>query len=388
LPRLLYVGDVPVESSYHGSALLYRLLADYPHEKLTIIETAASSQPSRRLQHVKYISRPIGKQRWLNTRFHRHMVSWFTRTAARAAPPISQSLNGFGVDGVLTVAHGFGWLAAARIACERNVPLHLMVHDDWPRVANINAGFRQRLDEQFARVYRQAHSRLCVSPAMTRAYHARYGKTANVIYPSRAPTCPDFSEPPARLARNDRPFTVAFAGTINSNGYIHALLAVQEALKPVGGRLVIFGPLTPIEAKRVGLNSTTAVCGLLSSSELMTRLREEADALFVPMSFDPCDCVNMQMAFPSKLADCTAVGLPLLIYGPGYCSAVVWARENPGVAEVVEREDGLLPAIDRLAQNPNLRVALATRALDVGREYFSYDRVQQVFNQSISLIRG
>ena len=148
---------------------------------------------------------------------------------------------------------------------------------------------------------------------------------------------------------------------------------------------MIFGPLTPIEAKRVGLNSTTAVCGLLSSSELMTRLREEADALFVPMSFDPRDCVNMQMAFPSKLADCTAVGLPLVIYGPSYCSAVVWARDNPGVAEVVEREDDLLPAIDRLAGNSDLRLALAKRALEVGREYFSHDRVQQVFNQSLSV---
>jgi len=385
LPRLLYVGDVPVESSYHGSALLYRLLADYPHEKLTIIETAASSQRERRLQHVNYISYPIANQRWLNTRFHRHAVSWFTRTAGRSAPPISQSLNGFRVDGVLTVAHGFGWLTAARIARDRNVPLHLMVHDDWPRVANVSAGFRKRLDEQFASVYQQARSRLCASPAMTRAYHNRYGKPAGVIYPSRAPGGPDFRDPPSRLSCTDEPFTVAFAGTINSNGYIRALLAVQEALKPVGGRLLIFGPLTPAEAKRVGLNSTTAVCGLVNSSELMTRLREEADALFVPMSFDPHDCINMQMAFPSKLADCTAVGLPLLIYGPSYCSAVVWARENPGVAEVVEREEGLLPAINRLAQSPDLRTTLATHALDIGREYFSHDRVQQVFNQSLSV---
>ncbi|HJP91861.1 MAG TPA: glycosyltransferase [Pyrinomonadaceae bacterium] len=374
-----------MEATYHGSAFLYRLLADYPHEKLTVIETATRSQPERRLRNVNYISHPISKQRWLNTRFHRYALSWFTRSADRFAPRISQSLNGFSFESVLTVAHGFGWLTAARIARERNVPLHLMVHDDWPRAANVTAGFRQRLDRRFANVYRQAKSRLCVSPAMSRSYHERYGKPADVIYPSRAPACPEFKEPPTQLSRNDRPFTIAFAGTINSNGYVRALLALQEALKPVGGRLLIFGPLTPIEAKQVGLNSTTAVCGLLSSSELMIRLRDEADALFIPMSFDPRDCVNMQLAFPSKLADCTAVGLPLLIYGPSYCSAVVWARENPDVAEVVEREEGLGEAIGRLAQSPDLRVTLATRALEVGREYFSYDRVQEVFNQSLSV---
>jgi hypothetical protein len=114
--NLLYVGDVPVEASYHGSALLHRLLADYPHEKLTVIETATPSDPRRRLADVNYISYPIAKQRWLNTRFHPYVVAWFSKAGTRVGPRIAQSLNGFKLQGVLTVAHGFGWLAAARIA--------------------------------------------------------------------------------------------------------------------------------------------------------------------------------------------------------------------------------------------------------------------------------
>ena len=383
-PGLLYVGDVPVEASYHGSALLYRLLSDYPREHLTIIETASHSEPGRRLCHANYISYPIGKQRWLNTRFHPYAVAWFSKAGTRLAPKISQSINGFDVEGVLTVAHGFGWLAAARIASSRNVPLHLMVHDDWSRAADIAPRFRKWLDAQFAVVYRQAQSRLCVSPAMSRAYLERYGKPAEVIYPTRAFDCPDSEEPPEHLSRNDKPFTIAFAGTINSNGYIRALIALQNALKPVGGRLLIFGPLTPDAARQVGLDDpNTKICGLLNAADLMTRLRAEADALFVPMSFDASDRDNMEMAFPSKLADCTAIGLPLLIYGPIYCSAVAWARENPGVAEVVESEADLDKAVERLAKAPAIRVALAKRALDVGRQYFTHERVQRIFHQAL-----
>ena len=70
---------------------------------------------------------------------------------------------------------------------------------------------------------------------MSEFYEERYGKPAHVIYPSRAADCPEFEEPPERLSRNDKPFTIAFAGTINSDGYIHALLALQNALKPVAG---------------------------------------------------------------------------------------------------------------------------------------------------------
>src|ERR1700752_1119317 len=92
----------------------------------------------------------------------------------------------------------------------------------------------------------------------------------------------------------------------------------------------------------------------------------------------------MEMAFPSKLADCTAVGLPLLIYGPAYCSAVAWGHENVGVAEVVETETELSQAVVRLAGSPELRVTLGNRALEVGRQYFSHSRVQREFYEAVS----
>jgi glycosyltransferase involved in cell wall biosynthesis len=381
LPRLLYVGDVPVESSYHGSALLHRLLSDYPADRLTIIETATQSETSRRLPHVNYLGWPIGKARWLNTRFHPYATAWFTHAGKRSAPKISQSLNGFGVESVLTVAHGFGWLAAAGIAETRRVPLHLMIHDDWPRIADVAPVFRNWLDQRFASVYRQAQSRMCVSPAMSRSYAQRYGAPAHTIYPSRAASCPEYDEPPVRLASNDGAFTVAFAGTINSNGYIRALIALQDALKPCGGRLLIFGPTTPAELN----DPNTEIRGLLPATELLKTLRNEADALFVPMSFDATDRINMEMAFPSKLADYTATGVPLLVYGPGYCSAITWARENPDVAVIVQSETDLRDAINLLANNPDRRFELGKHALIVGRQYFTHDRAQQIFHQSISV---
>ena len=386
LPRLLYVGDVPVEASYHGSALLHRLLSDYPVDRLMVLETAQPSEPGRRLAQVKYTSHPIGKQRWLNTRFHPYAMAWFSRAGKQAGPKISQSINGFEFEAVFTVAHGFGWLAAAEIAKQRRLPLHFVVHDDWPRVADVAPSFRNWIDEQFGNIYRQARSRLCVSPAMSRFYEERYRTPGTVVYPSRAADAIEFAGPPARLGSNDRQFTIAFAGTINSRGYIDALKTLQNALQPVNGRLLIFGPLTIDVAQQIGLDDpNTEIGGLLSSEQLLTRLREGADALFVPMSFADCDRDNMEMAFPSKLADYTATGLPLLIYGPAYCSAVRWARDNPGAAEVVENESGLGDAVMSLAQQPEHRLALGTRALEVGREYFSHARVQQVFHQLLSV---
>lgn len=103
------------------------------------------------------------------------------------------------------------------------------------------------------------------------------------------------------------------------------------------------------------------------------------------MSFAECDRNNMTLAFASKLADYTITGVPLLIYGPAYCSAVNWAHDNPGVAEVAESESTLREAVTFLAMQPEHRLALGTRALEVGREYFSHARVQQRFHQLLSL---
>jgi glycosyltransferase involved in cell wall biosynthesis len=226
---------------------------------------------------------------------------------------------------------------------------------------------------------------------MQAAYQTRYGVEAEVLYPIRDAEMPLFDAPPEQLRRADGQFTVAFAGSINSTGYVKALVTLQGALEAIDGRLLIFGPLTADEAQQLALHSPcTIVRGMLTARELMTRLREEAHALFVPMSFEPVDRANMELAFPSKLADYTAVGLPLVIYGPSYCSAVGWARENPGVAEIVEARDGLTEVVQRLANDPLLRHRLGMRALEAGRKYFTHETVQTVFNQALksSVDRG
>lgn len=382
---MLYVGDVPVESTYHGSALLHRLLEDYPLDRLTILETGTPSQANRRIQGASYLSQPLDQSRWLKTRFHPYAIVWFSLQQSRNGSPVAASLNDVEYDSIVTVAHGFGWLAAASLARKRKAPLHLIVHDDWPRAAHVPPAFRGWFERQFAAVYKQADSRLCVSPSMQQAYRIRYGAGGDVLYPMRAASAPEFNDPPPRLAQNDHQFTVAFAGTINSPGYVQALIAMHAALEPIGGRLLIFGPLTTDDARRSGLDlPNVVVCGLLTWPELLQRLREEVDALFVPMSFAAADRSNMEMSFPSKLTDYTTVGLPLLIYGPDYCSAVRWARENDGVAEVVENENRLGDALKRLSSDPVRRVELGRQALLTGRIYFAHHIVQEVFTQAIT----
>ena len=106
----------------------------------------------------------------------------------------------------------------------------------------------------------------------------------------------------------------------------------------------------------------------------------------MPMSFNAVDRANMEFSFPSKLTDYTTAGLPLLIYGPHYCSAVQWARENPGVAEVVTADNAetLARTVGALAETPVLRAELGARALAVGDRYFSCVLARSVFHGAVA----
>ena len=383
LPRLLYLADVPVEASYHGSALIYRLLQRYPADRLMIVESNLFRPGTdRRLPGVRHATLTIGRRRLLQTRFHQWYSRWLLLRASSRTTGLRELLDGFSPDAVLTVAHGYSWVTAARYAEQLGVPLHLIVHDDWPRLV---AG-QPRVEREFARVYRQAAARLCVSPFMAVEYEKRYGVAGTVLLPARAPNATTFNGFAERLQRSDAGPVFAFAGTINSPGYAKLLTDLAAHLARHHGTLRIYGPLTPAQAEASGLTAANVrLEGLLPSSQLLERLRAEADVLFVPMSFAEADRSNMRMSFPSKLTDYTAVGLPLLICGPADCSAVRWAQANPGVAEVVASDDATAigRAIDRLCRDRDLRIALARTAQAVGHRDFSAEHAEAILHAAL-----
>ncbi len=375
-----------MESSCHGSALLYRLLEDYPEERLFIVETGANpSQADQRIEGAPCVHLPPGRAgRLLTTRLHSWASAWMALTVGRAdtANRISQACSGFEPEAVLTVAQGYGWLAAARLARERNLPLHLIIHDDWPFITPMPGWLRGRCHAWFRKVYEQSASRLCVSPNMEGAYWRRYGLHGSVLYPSRGRHVPVFdSLPPPPGA--PRPFTAAYAGTLATTDYWKTLGLVAQVLRDMGGRLLVYGPSTTDDAHRMGLTATNIeMRGYRAPGTLIPELRRDADVVLIPMSFDPREEEAMRLNFPSKLTDCTAAALPLLVIGPRSSSAAGWVAENPGAALVVHEQklEPIRSSIGSLAASRELRMALARKAAEAGSRHFSVEGALHLFH--------
>jgi hypothetical protein len=287
----------------------------------------------------------------------------------------------------MTVAEGYNWLAAAQLAMDARLPLHLIVHDHWLSLLDLHPAIKPRLDRRFGRLYRRAASRLCVSPFMEEEYRRKYGVGGQVLYPSRPKDCPAPDRPPQTYNKNGRPLVGAYAGRILIAGYARLIAELANCLQRRGGTLLLFAPNSASDLRSWGLDLPSVFHqGQVDPGELILRLRKEADFVFVPMAFDADGAdYNMQVSFPSKLVDYTATGLPLLIWGPGDCSAVRWAQLHAPVAEVVTTRDAgaIDGALLRLEQAEH-RERLGRAAAEVGDKLFAHRTCTEILYRALA----
>jgi glycosyltransferase involved in cell wall biosynthesis len=383
LPRLVYFADTPIQD-HMAFSTLYRIFEVYPKNKLLIIEGNLASIPNRRITGVTHHQLKLPWARSLRTRLSRYLSPLTTLHMPLRAGALERLVRDFRPEAVMTMVWGYAWGTAAAYAERTGLPLHLIVHDVW---RGGGTSFEHRLvDHRLRHWYPKAASRLCVSPYMLEEFRRRYGASADVLYPSRAANSLVFAEPPERLRQACEPFTVAFAGRVQWD-YARSLQRIAAALRSFGGQLLVYGEAPPESVSAMRQEPNIKWRGhVATSDDLIRQCRAEAHAMYVPMPYRQQDRPNAEISFPSKLADYTAVGLPLIVDGPEYCSAVRWARENPDVGEVITDEsvDALAGPIARLLKDPGHRLQLAKAAINRGQQYFGFDRAVSTLYSKLS----
>lgn len=387
LPRLLYVGEVDVQAFCHGSLLLYRILDSYPRDRLRIMETSPSgSAVARRLPGVAYEHFPLPAGPVFYNRFARHYAGVLPALTQGLSRELRERLGALPWDMLLTVAHGYSWIPAFDLAQRLRRPAHLVVHDDWPRYSARSGLMQRGLEKIFSSRYRQAASRLCVSPHMEAAYRERYHATGSVLYPSRLPGSYTATTPVAKSSGELTRPVMAYAGTVASAGQARLLQMGADALAPLGGKLLAYGPLTSTGLEQMGVSAPNLeVRGLVPPSRMVQELQAAADVLYLPMSFESEDADTIHINFPSKLTDYTAAGLPIVVCAADHSSAAQWVRDFPGAALVITEPsaEALREPLARLCGDPALRQSLATAAITAGHHCFTPERATRIFHEAL-----
>lgn len=359
LPRLVIASDVPVDLGGGGSILLYRLFKEYPQDKLLILQPGPDSRDFKRLAGVTYRELTYKVPRIFRNRLNPFWPPMMAKWIERRAGEIIATFQAFSGEAILTVPHGFIWIAAAKAAESLGCPLHLVVHDDWPSLitfrkeGKVQDLVRRICSKQLGKVYRQAVSRMCVSPGMEEKYRAFFGQKGEVIYPTVGADSPDWAD---RIGRADKLQPgIGFCGMIHHNGVMELLAKLTTELKRISGCLHLFTTLTREYLIQRGLDGEAIrVHGFLPARELGDRVASCCHALILPGSFQKQEKLDTETLFPSKLADYCSMGLPVICWAPEYSSAFRWFKER----ELLEwassgiEPDGVMAIFQKILEDP------------------------------------
>jgi hypothetical protein len=277
-------------------------------------------------------------------------------------------------------------MAAWRLTKERKLPMLMMVHDDTVFSYHLPTWLQAWTNDRFANAYRDSASRICISPAMEESYAARFGARAEVIYPIRDPRNPVFS--PVQEARPERSAKIvfAYAGSIHGDANFRQLIEFASVAGENGHKLIVYSPqFERLRELAGGLNGELIVRPPVSPANVMERIRAEADCLLVTGSFDPAQREEVSTLFPSKMADYSAIGLPVLAWAPDYASITRFVKDNPDSAELVTEysAQAIKPALECLAASFERRRRLASTVVKLGDRYFSPEAAWKIFSQQV-----
>ena len=294
---------------------------------------------------------------------------------------IHNHIHSFRPHVIVTVAHGWWHIQARRVAKQFKLPLVSFFQDWCPDFPEVPAAFRTRVEREFRRTCATSDVVICVSDGM----RWELGEPENALVLPDAPSLASRGEP-ARSAK--LPIRVAYFGNLSEYGPL-----IESALRALTGsdrvRLEVFGAAPHwTSGAEDEFRSSGVYHGFIPSNALAQAL-QKFQAVLVAMSFEAKLRRRMTTSFPSKMIDAMQLGLPVVAWGPEYCSAVEWARRGQRALSVSDPNPlALRQALEQLAALPAEQERLAKSARDAAAGEFSCKRIQAQFIDALKRAIG
>lgn len=273
---------------------------------------------------------------------------------------------------------------------QTNLALAVWIVDDWPTAYALKDPVAAtRLDADFRALLERADARFSISPAMSAAFHERYGlpfvPIANGVDPAHWA--------PVQL-RPGGPVSVRYAGGLAENMTLETVAMVARAVE----RLAASGLDISFEIRThshwqsasagfmEGLEHTIITTSDLPIEEYR-RWLAAADILLIAYNFDPHSRDYIRYSLANKLPDCLASGAAVLAVGPDDVGTIAMLGDLDVSERVTEPDVDLLDgALRRLAASPEERFEMGRRAQQLAFSTFHVRHMREAFEAAVSRV--
>jgi glycosyltransferase involved in cell wall biosynthesis len=283
----------------------------------------------------------------------------------------------------------FDLLDAMARSCRAPFVIHVMDNGTIdPRRTGL---FRHHLRESCARRLRRllprAAARLAIGEMMAAEYAQRYGRP--FLHFQNAIDLDRWQGHGKRDLRCGQPARLVYVGAILPYAVLgslrdccRAVCALNQAGLHV--RLEIYTPLALFgpQAATLPVNPAIHVADVPADDERFFALLQGADALLLPVNFDPASVHFIRLSMPTKVPSYLASGVPILVYGPAHVAQVAYASRHGWGHVVDQRSPALLEqGIRAILTNTRLRAELVKRARETARRFHDAPAVRAAFQQ-------
>lgn len=388
--RILYVSAFP-PSDVSGSAVIMRdLLAEIPADRMELVVSAAQERlavgsaacPSPWRVHAISLPPLHRHVRFLAPVLALGRALCIPLIAVRVAIAARRSST----DAILAIQDSGEFLTAAWLAA-RLLRIELMVYmtDDWESAASTTGRIPSFVARRvLPRLARHSSRRWLISEAMQAEWRDRFGVDSEVL--THSVDLERFQPPRPPTTDRLRIICVGSIYSVNAAPIEDFACAVEQLrAESVDVSLEVFAA-NPSDRVKDRLERRDGVTLTRVDPDLLPLALSQADAALIALSFDQEFRRVAQVAYPTKLAEYLAAGLPVIVYAPSDATAARTVTDaNCGVTIGNHGSEFIVPSLLHLLENPHVRAAMSKHALKFAEEHHDLNETRKRFYAHLSI---
>jgi glycosyltransferase involved in cell wall biosynthesis len=373
--------------------LMRRLFSGYPQDRLWVLTSTQSQRATASYDpvppHERQVSVPEIQipRRWIHKLallLNRLLIPWIVWRGVQLTRKEK-------IEAIFTVPWDHFTISAYLIHAITRRPLYMYIMDDPAGTRRIGGLQPPLYALLMPRVVRAARRIWGVSQGVCKYFERTYAVTCLPLLPLL--DLEAFQRKSARRAdRAESPFHIVFTGAIYS-AQVDSLRRLVRVINQESEhnrnsketmKLTLYTSSSATTLKKAALVGDNVHRDEVPQEDV-PRVLAEADAAFLPLSFEPEMRHVVETSLPTKIAEYLAAGLPILAHAPSSSTVALYCREY-GCGVVVDEPDdaALRDALLQLRNDLALRRELSAKALEAASENHDASRIAPAFLELMS----